>query len=50
MLRTDGSGSDCGVTTDPVVAIPHPDAVAAAAQLSGRRGGWRVPKLARVSV
>lgn len=24
MLRTPGSGNDCGVTTDPVLAVVHP--------------------------
>lgn len=36
MARTPGDGNDCGVTTDPVLAVVHPDHVkagSAAAQL-----------------
>jgi hypothetical protein len=36
MLRTDGGGADCGITTDPVVAIVNPKAAAAAAAANGR--------------
>lgn len=37
MRRTGGDGNDCGVTTDPVVAVPHPEAAALAAARTGRR-------------
>jgi hypothetical protein len=36
MARTPGSGNDCGVTTDPVLAVVHPKHVkpgSAAAEL-----------------
>ncbi|GBF89567.1 hypothetical protein Rsub_02285 [Raphidocelis subcapitata] len=45
MLRTDGGGTDCGITTDPVVAIPLPEAAAAAAARLGRPAP-RAPRLA----
>jgi hypothetical protein len=39
MARTPGSGNDCGVTTDPVLAVVHPKharAGSAAAELLGQ--------------
>ncbi len=39
MARTPGSGNDCGVTTDPVLAVVHPkhaQAGSAAAELWGQ--------------
>ena len=46
MRRTGGSGDDCGVLTDPVVAIPHPEAAAFAAKRMGRAAP-PAPRLAR---
>ncbi|KAI8473422.1 MAG: hypothetical protein J3K34DRAFT_518916 [Monoraphidium minutum] len=45
MKRTGGDGNDCGVMTDPVVAIPHPAAASAAARRLGRAPA-PAPKLA----
>jgi hypothetical protein len=49
MLRTSGEGRDCGVTTDPVVAIPRPDAAARAARRNGRTGAAAAPRLERAA-
>jgi hypothetical protein len=46
MLRTDGAGHDCGITTDPVVAIVEPQAAARAAARNGR-APMPVPRLER---
>jgi hypothetical protein len=49
MARTPGSGNDCGVTTDPVLAVVHPDHVQAGSaaaelhqQLAATAGGQQV--------
>jgi hypothetical protein len=47
MRRTGGDGNDCGVLTDPVVAIPNPEDAALAAKRMGRRSVWAVPRLTK---
>lgn len=47
MARTPGSGNDCGVTTDPVLAVVHPKharAGSAAAELLGQLAVTQQPQ------
>lgn len=53
MARTPGSGNDCGVTTDPVLAVVHPKHVkpgSAAAELHMQlAAGQHVEESSRVA-